>query len=126
MAVMSRKPLVSLRPDSARKVYCFQQPGESVITAQRVKKLLDGYQIDEVRLVLNGLFQAVECEIMVSYADRRESFCQRCDVLSPCQPAKLLDTLPSSQSLPLRAWAAAIRPMSNGTDEEERHSMTAS
>ena len=60
-----------------------------MITAQRVKKRLDGYQIDEVRLVLNGLFQAVECEIMVSYADRRKSFCQRCDVLSPCQPASV-------------------------------------
>src|SRR5215813_9697168 len=96
MAVMSRKPVVSLRPDSA-KVYRFQQPGESAIAAQRLKKRLDCYQIDEVRLLLNGLFQAAECEIVVSDADRRESFCQRCDVLSPCQPVKLLDTLPGSR-----------------------------
>src|SRR5262249_48768239 len=94
MAVMSRKPVVSLRPDSAWKVYRFQQPGESAIAAQRLKKRLDCYQIEEVRLVLNCLFPAVECEIVVSYADRRESFCQRGDVLSPCQPSKLLDTLP--------------------------------
>src|SRR5215472_10743547 len=44
--------------------------------------------------MLNGLFQAVECEFMVSYADRRESSCQRCDVFARCQPAKLLDTIP--------------------------------
>jgi hypothetical protein len=41
-AVMRRKALVSLRSDSARKVYCFQQPGESAIAAQRLKKRLDG------------------------------------------------------------------------------------
>src|SRR5215813_11458932 len=96
MAVMSRKPVVSLRPDSA-KVYRFQQPGESAIAAQRLKKRLDCYQIDEVRLLLNGLFQAVECEIVVSNADRRESFCQRRDVLSLCQPAQLVEALPGSR-----------------------------
>src|SRR5262249_11178033 len=96
MAVMSRKPVVSLRPDSA-KVYRFQQPGESAIAAQRLKKRLDCYQIDEVRLLLNGIFQAVECEILVSNADRRESFCHGGDGMSLFEAAQVVDALPGSR-----------------------------
>ena len=57
-----------------------QQSGESAVDAQRVKKRLDSYQIDEVRFLLNRFFQAVECEIVVSSADSPEGLCQRWDV----------------------------------------------
>src|ERR1700750_1584731 len=47
--------------------------------------------------MLNGFFETVECEIVVSHTDRRESFCQRCNVLLRCQLPKLLKTISSSR-----------------------------
>ena len=64
---MSRKPVVSLRPDSGPKVYCLEN---RLSLRSGSKKQLDSYQLGEVRFVLNCLFQAVEREIVVSYADR--------------------------------------------------------
>src|SRR5450755_3223742 len=101
VAVISRKPSVSLRPSSVRQIQSFQELGEPAVSPERAKKRLDPQQVNEVCLVLDRFIKALKCEIEVSHSDGSECLCQGCDVARQRAFTKLFDTFVRSRQAAL-------------------------
>jgi hypothetical protein len=70
------------RCDALRwQIQSFQEPGEPLIAPEWLKERFDSEQVDESRLILDRLVEALKAELKVFHSDRCKSLRQRAHIL---------------------------------------------